>query len=412
MPKFTYKARDSLNKKIAGTLEGASFDEVLVRLSDKGLIPLSLEELNFDGSPKNVSFLDTVNEFLRAYQTRVPYKSVVFFTRQLATMVNAGVPLSQALEQLASSEKAIFARTISAVAADISMGASFSEAISHHPGAFDKTYVAVVHSGEIAGALDRVLDELATYMENIHTLKEKVKGAMRYPAFIGGFVVILIVAILWKLVPVFERLYGNFGAQLPAPTKMLIAMSHTIQHYALLFVLGAIIVSVAYVFALRTPRIRAIADASVLKFPVFGEILRKNILARFSRTMSLLLGSGTPILSAVEVAGTVVGNKLYSDALDGVYKSLRTGELLSSGLKASGQFPVLVVQLVTTGESSGRIDDLLSRAAEFYEREIKVTVDSLAAIIEPFLIITLGAIVGAILIALYLPVFMMGKIMH
>ncbi len=412
MPKYSYKACDTQNKILTGTTEGMTVDDVITFLTERELTPLEVEELSFDGSRKSVSLSDQINEFLLKLQTRVPYKAVVFFTRQLATMVNSGVPLSHALDQLATAEKPVFAKIIRQVSDDISMGSSFSDAIARHPGAFDKTYVAVVHSGEIAGALDRVLDELATYMENVQAIKEKVKGAMRYPIFIAGFVIALVIAILWKLVPVFENLYASFGAKLPAITQLMIDLSKGIRTGFPLVLAGAIALVGAFWYGLQKPKFKAAVDTYVLYFPVFGMILRKNIWARFCRTMALLLGSGTPILSAVEVTGSVLGNRLYSDSLEKIYFRLRTGEQLSESLESTKHFPVLIRQLVATGESAGSVDTLLRKAAEFYEREIRVTVDSLASVIEPFLIITLGVCVGGILIALYMPVFMMGKIIH
>ncbi|MBD3321347.1 MAG: hypothetical protein GF350_09665 [Chitinivibrionales bacterium] len=412
MPKFAYKVRDTQNRVLGGTTEGTDVDEVVDRLTERNLTPLNIDELNFDGTRKDETFVEKVNNALLKFQTRVPYKTVVFFTRQLATMVNAGVPIAHALDQLATAEKPGFSRILHAIADDIAMGSAFSDAIGRHPGAFDDVYVALVHSGEVSGSLDRVLEELATYMENVQAMKEKVKGAMRYPIFIGGFVVLLIIAILWKLVPVFENLYASFNAQLPLPTQILISISNGIRDNGLQFfgIIAAVII--AFFIGMTRKKFKRFIHKSILFIPVFGGILRKNILARFCRTMAVLLGSGTPILQATEISGAVVGNQLYSENLERVFVRLRTGELLSQALAATGQFPVLICQLTATGEAAGRIEDLLGKAADFYEREIRVTVDSLAAIIEPFLIIILGGVVGLILIALYFPVFTLGKLMR
>ncbi|MBD3345050.1 MAG: hypothetical protein GF401_08315, partial [Chitinivibrionales bacterium] len=382
------------------------------RLTERGLTPLNIEELNFDGTRKNESYIEKINNALLKYQTRVPYKTVVFFTRQLATMVNAGVPIAHALDQLATAEKPGFSKILHAIADDIAMGSAFSDAIARHPGAFDDVYVALVHSGEVSGSLDRVLEELATYMENVQAMKEKVKGAMRYPIFIGGFVALLITAILWKLVPIFENLYASFNASLPVPTQILINISNVIRYNGLKFGGGIVVITAGFIIGMNHKKFKRFVHKWILYIPVFGEILRKNILARFCRTMAVLLGAGTPILQATEIAGAVVGNRVYSESLERVFVRLRTGELLSQALAATGMFPVLICQLTSTGEAAGRIEDLLGKAADFYEREIRVTVDSLAAIIEPFLIIILGGVVGLILIALYFPVFTLGKLMR
>jgi type IV pilus assembly protein PilC len=410
MPKFAYKAHDAQNRVVFSTIDGDSVDDVLEKLTERSLTVVSVEELNFDGSNKNETFAQKFNKGFARQMHRVPYRSVVFFTRQLATMIEGGVPLSRALEQLAKSEKAAFKKIITKVNEDISMGFSFSDAIARHPGAFNTMFVSVIRSGEVSGALDSVLNQLANYMENVETLKSKVKAAMRYPMFIAGFITVLVTGILWKLVPVFENMYAGFGAKLPLPTLLLINISHLIRNNAPLLVVVIIAAIAAYRVGMTNEKFQTIVHQAILKVPVFGEIFRKNILAAFSRTMALLMENGTPILQAIEISGAVVDSKVYSNALEKVFADLRQGETLSVSLGKSGEFPVLIEQLVSTGEESGKVDVLLRKAAEFYEREIRNVVDSLAAIIEPFLIIVLGAIVGGILIALYLPVFMIGKL--
>jgi type IV pilus assembly protein PilC len=410
MPRFTYKARDNQDRIVAGTVDGAHVDDVIEKLNERSLVPITVDELNFDGTRKNQSFIEKFKEGLVKARNKVPYRAVVFFTRQLATMIEGGVPLARSLEQLARSEKPTFKKIILQIGEDISIGFSFSDAVARHPGAFNNMYVSVIRSGEVAGALDQVLNQLADYMENVEAMKSKVKAAMRYPGFIAGFVVILVTGILWKLVPVFEGLYSGFGAKLPLPTQILVTISHLIRDNVPLVIIGIAALIAGYRAAMTNDEFKKIIHLYILKFPVFGEILRKNILATFCRTMALLMESGTPILQATEISGAVVGNKVYALALETVYGDLRQGELLSSSLAKSGQFPVLIQQLVSTGEESGKVDELLRKAAEFYEREIKNVVDSLAAIIEPFLIIVLGGLVGSILIALYMPVFMIGKL--
>jgi type IV pilus assembly protein PilC len=411
MPKFHYKARDAEGKIFTGTSDGGSVDEIVDQLAEKKQTPISIDELNFDGTKKGETFYEKVNAGLQKLQNKVPYKSVVFFTRQLATMVEAGVPLAQALFQLSEAEKQVFKRTIRQVADDISMGSTFSDAISRHPGAFSNMYVSVILSGEISGSLDKVLDQMATYMENVQALKQKVAGAMRYPLFIAGFVLLMVIGILWKLVPVFENMYASFGRELPRPTQILIQMSHIVQTKILFIFVILILIVLLFRAAMTNNSFQTFIHKYILFFPVFGMILKKNIWATFCRTMALLMDSGTPILQAIEISGAVVGNKMYSNSLEAVYQRLRTGDMLSQTLKDSGVFPVLITQLTATGEEAGKVDDLLRKAAEFYEREIRVTVDSLAAIIEPFLIIILGAIVGSILFALYLPIFNIGKLL-
>jgi len=412
MAKFAYKVRDLENKLLTGFQEANSEDEALRLLADRNLRVTELEELNFDGTRKNESFSEKLNDRFKVLTSRVPYKEVVFFTRQLATMVEAGVPLARALGQLAKGQSEAFKRVVLQVQEDISIGNTFSEAIAKHPGAFDNMYVSVVRSGEVSGALDRVLDQMANYMESMEARRAKIKGAMRYPTFILGFVTIVVIGILWKLVPIFEGLYGGQGVALPKPTQILIYCSHVIQNNILLVLFLMVALVVGFWFGLINDKFRGYVHMGLLRLPVFGLLLKKSIWATFCRTLSLLMESGTPILQAIEICAAVVGNTVYTKAIEKVHYSLKTGTVLSTSLENTGVFPVLVSQLVATGEESGRVDTLLVKASDFYDREINVTVDSLASVIEPFLIIILGGLVGSVLISLYLPVFSLGKLMQ
>ncbi len=412
MARYEYKAYDENKHEHEGVLDGASEDDAIEKLEELNLTPISVEELNFDGTRQSEGFMGKINHEFHKLNTHVPYKEVVFYTRQLATMLEGGVPLARGLEQLAKSQKPVFKKIILSVADDISFGHTYSEAISRHAGAFSPMYVSLIHSGEISGALDRVMNDLATYMENIEAMKAKVKVAMRYPMFITGFITLLVIGILWKLVPQFAAIYDSFGASLPRPTLILVSISDFVRNNMLLITALAIFGAILFKFALMNERFRYYFDVIVLKTPVFGAIITKNILSVYCRTMALLLNSGTPILFATEIVGAIVNNKQFSAALEKVHQHLRQGKMLSEALEETSMFPVLVTQLVATGEESGKVDTLLVKASEFYEREVRNIVDSLAAIIEPFLIIILGGIVGAILIALYLPIFMIGKLLQ
>jgi type IV pilus assembly protein PilC len=410
--KFSYKVRDREDRVLLGTMEAATEDEVLEKLTQKALLPIMVKELTGEELRPTKTLADRFREGLDTRRNRVPYRSVVFFTRQLATMVGQGVPLSKALDQLTKGEKPVFRKIIQQVADDLSTGFSLSDALARHPGAFSPMYVAVVHSGEVAGALDRVLDGMADYLESVEIMRGKVKTAMRYPVFIGGFVTLMMAGIMWKLVPTFEQIYTSMNAVLPPPTRALIALSHAFRFNAPLLLLALIILAGAFLYA-RTRESFQIAFAQwLLRVPVFGGILQKNIWATFCRTMSLLMGAGTPILKATEIAGATVNNAFFATRMAGLFAGLRKGDLLSEALDASGLFPVLVIQLVSTGESSGRVDELLAKAAGFYERELRNVVDSLSSLIEPVLIVTLGSVVGAILFSLYLPIFQLGKFIH
>ena len=410
MAKFSYSVRDAENRLITGQQEAQNADEALRLLAERGLRVTQIEELNFDGTRKGATYGDKLSAKLSTVKHKVPYKEVVFFTRQLATMVEAGVPLARALEQLSRGQAAGFKRIILQVAEDISVGNTFSEAIVRHPGAFNNMYVAVVRSGEVSGSLDRVLDQMATYMENVETRRQKIKGAMRYPTFIASFITIIVIGILWKLVPVFEGLYGSAGAALPTPTKILIKLSNIVQDHFVIVVLCITALWLAVWLGMLLDGFREKVHYYILKAPIFGILLQKNIWATFCRTLALLMESGTPILQAVEICAAVVGNTTFVKAMERIHASLKGGVILSQAIDDSGVFPVLVTQLCATGEESGRVDTLLVKAADLYDREINITVDSLSTIIEPILIVVIGTIVGGILIALYLPIFHIGKL--
>lgn len=412
MARFAYKVRDEDEHLVTGTMEGISSDEVVDRLQQKNYELVSIVELNFDGTRKGETFTEKFKAGFEKMQNHVPLKAVVFFTRQLATMLEAGVPISEALVQLAEGEKPLFKKIILQIEEDVSAGKSFSDAISRHPGAFNNMCVSVIRSGEASGALIAVLDQMAVYLESSEILRQKIVGAMRYPTFIGLFILVMLIGILWKLVPVFASMYKSFDAELPAPTQILVFISSIVQHYFLLVILSLFLIVALFKAALTNPSFQLFVHKYVLKIPIYGIILQKNIWARFCRTLALLMDSGTPILQAVEITSGVVGNRLFSTNLEVVHEKLRNGEPLSKSLKETAIFPRLVTQLTATGEKSGRIDELLVKAAEFYEREIRITVDSLASIIEPALIILLGSIIGGILISLYLPVFNLGKLIH
>ncbi len=409
MAKFSYKVRDREDRVVLGTMDGVTADEVLERLTQKDFLPIMIRELSESESGTGTSFAQKFAEGLKQNKNRVPYKNVVFFTRQLATMVGQGVPLSKALDQLTKGEKPVFHKIIRQIADDIATGFTLSDAIGRHPGAFSPMFVAVVHSGEVAGALDKVLDGLANYMESVEIMRGKVRTAMRYPIFIAGFVSFMMIGILWKLVPTFEKIYSGLNANLPLPTRILIQVSELFRHQFPILLVLLIAVFLGYKALMTQERFKIAVQRNILRVPIFGGILQKNIWGTYCRTMSLLMGAGTPILKATEIAGAAVDNAYFSQGQEQIFANLRKGDQLSDAMEASGLFPVLVIQLAATGETTGKVDALLEKAAEFYERELRNIVDSLSQIIEPVLIVVLGAIVGAILISLYLPIFSIGK---
>lgn len=411
MPRFQYVARSADGSSVNGSIEAQSIEDAADKISQRNLTPIQIDDGHASSQgPQTLS--DKIRNLFKGMQGNIPYKDVVFFTRQLATMVSGGVTLARALSQLSKSEKPAFQKVINAVGDDISAGYTFADAIAKHPGAFNPMFVSVTHAGEIAGALDRTLDELATYMESVEAMRAKVKGAMRYPVFILGFVTLLVIGIMWKLVPVFSNMYASMGATLPFSTQMLVLASNLIKGNFFFLAVGVMGCYALFRYGMTKEEFKFQVHRYMLKVPVFGMILQKNIWGNFSRTMALLMECGIPILQATDIVSEVVGNRFYQRKLKDVYEDLRKGDLLSTSLEKTKVYPALICQLVATGEESGKVDALLRKAADFYEREIRVTVDSLASVIEPFLIICLGGIVGSILIALYMPIFKMGQILQ
>ncbi len=342
--------------------------------------------------------------------TGVGTKDIVIFTRQFATMIDAGLPLVQALDILATqSDNKSFGKILGDVKTRVEGGATFSDALRGHPKVFDALFVNLVAAGEVAGILDTIMTRLAVHIEKEVKLKAKIKGAMVYPGIVLGVSVTVVVILLWKVIPVFETMFADMGGgSLPGLTQWVIDMSRGfVSNIHYIFGVGGTITA-AFIASQRTYKGKYILHTILLKTPILGPVLRKGAVARFTRTFGTLLSSGVPILEAMEIVAKTAGNLVIEEAVMGVKEKVSEGKDVAGPLMATRVFPPMVVQMIAVGEQTGAMDQMLQKIADFYEDEVDTAVEALTSMLEPIMIVGLGGIVGTILIAMYLPIFTMG----
>jgi type IV pilus assembly protein PilC len=395
---FAYKAIDSAGTQRAGTIEADSETIALSRLREQGWTPLTV------GKSKRGPLQSDLK--IPGISDRIKLKDIAVGSRQLATMIDAGLPLLRALTVMAEqTESKPLAAVWDLVRADVQAGSSFSQALGKHPKAFSPLYVAVVRAGEAGGSLDNVLLRLADTLEKQVNLRNKVRSAMTYPVMVAIMVFLIMNAILIFIVPTFKQLYDDLGGILPVPTRMLLFASDMTRRFFPVF----IVLLVVGVFALRryiqTENGRKQWDKFKLKVPIFGELFRKVAMSRFAQTLAILLRAGVPVLQSLEITKDTVGNKIVGRALDDVETSVREGSSIARPLLKHPVFPPMVTQMLAVGEETGAVDTMLEKVADFYDAEVDATVSALTSLIEPILIVILGAVVGGILISLYLPMF-------
>ncbi|OQX92585.1 MAG: hypothetical protein B6D58_02240 [candidate division Zixibacteria bacterium 4484_95] len=334
------------------------------------------------------------------------------FTRQFATMINAGLPMVQCLEILAAQlDSQEFRKIANRIKEDVQSGSTLSEALAKHKKVFDDLYINMVEAGEIGGALDTILVRLAAYREKADKLIRKVKGALVYPIVVAVVAGGVTFAMLTFIVPVFAKMFGGLGAELPAPTQFILNISHFLRENILVMIIGLISIIVAFKLSLRYPKVRLIFDKSKLVMPLLGNLIRKSAISRFTRTLSTLISSGVSILDALDITAKTSGNMVLQNAIHKSMLSIAEGETITAPLKESGVFPPMVIQMISVGEKTGGLDEMLSKIADFYDEEVDAAVSALTSVIEPIIIVVMGAVIGGILIAMYLPMFdIIGKI--
>jgi type IV pilus assembly protein PilC len=395
---FAYKVKDKDGQVHSGEMEGSSQTAVSKALRDRGYQPITVDEKSESALQKEIR--------IPGLTDRVKLKEVAVFSRQFATMINAGLSLLRALSILADqTPNKTFSRIISSVKNDVERGTSLSAAMEEQPKAFNRLYTAMVKAGEIGGVLDDTLMRLADTLEAQVELRAKIKSAMMYPVAVFGLVVMIVAAMLMFIVPMFEDLYGDLGGDLPAPTRMLLAISKVVTSYWYIIILVSIGATVAFRRWKATESGRAIFDAIKLKMPIFGKLIHKTAIARFSHTLASLTKTGVPILQAMDIVAETSGNAVVSAAVLDVKASVRDGESIAAPLADHAIFPAMVVQMIAVGEETGALDTMLEKIGSFYDAEVQTMVDGLTSLIEPLLIVVLGATVGGMLISLYMPMF-------
>ena len=392
MPIFTYSARAVSGELRTGEIELPSREDVVGYLRRQRLIPVAVRP-----KPREITL---------SFGSGIGIREVVVFTRQFATMINAGLPLVQSLAILADqTENKAFRKVIAQVQGDVESGQSFADALRRHPRVFSELYVNMVAAGESGGILDTILNRLAVFLEKSDALKRKVRGAMIYPAVMLVVVIASTSILLWKVVPIFATIFSDAGLALPLPTRIVMALSGFLQQWFLWMLLAAI----AAVFGLRayyrTPPGKLAVDRAMLHIPGLGGLIRKSAVSRFTRTLGTLVSSGVSILDGLEITARTAGNRVIHDAVMTSRASIAGGETISGPLRASGVFPPMVVQMINVGEHTGGLDQMLSKIADFYDDEVDVAVSSLTSIIEPVMIVVMGILIGGMVVAMYMPMF-------
>ena len=388
------KTRDGIARK--GEMEGRSIDAVMGQLRTQGILPGKVKPKSKD--------LEEIFTFL---QPKVTVKDLVVFTRQFSVMVDAGLPLVQCLHILGDQqENSTFKRAIQAIRGDVESGATFADALRKHPKIFDSLYVNLVAAGEVGGILDTILNRLAIQLEKQDKLAKQLKSAMVYPTTVSVIAVACIVLLLVKVIPVFQKMFADFGGELPGPTQMVIDLSEWLQAYVH-YLLGSVFAFFALFSQARSRSLafRRQTDQVALKLPIFGNIIKKVAVARFTRTLGTMISSGVPILDALEIVSRTAGNVVIEEELQATRMSISEGKTIAEPLQDSRVFPGMMVQMVAVGEETGSMEIMLTKIADFYDDEVDTAVAGLTSLLEPLMLVFMGGSIGTIMIAMYLPIF-------
>ncbi|HEY1174206.1 MAG TPA: type II secretion system F family protein [Verrucomicrobiae bacterium] len=399
MPSFTYVARDANSgREIRSSLDASSEQAAIAALLNRNMLVISITEKTRKGKTAGGS---------------VGLADVVMFTRQLATMIDAGLAMVQSLQALAEqTSNKVMRDIIKDVCTRVEGGDNFSEALKKHPKAFDRLFVSMVDAGEKGGLLAEILSRVATFLENRQRMNKKIKSAMMYPTIVSLVAVGITVFLLVKVVPVFGEIFSGFGAKLPAPTQFVIDLSEFIQQWFLVIGLAVGAIVYGWFWYIKTPPGRAFWDRTRIKLPVFGHIAHKIVLARFTRTFASLIRSGVPILEVLNIVANTAGHVQMEKAIRTAASDIERGEGISTALGKHPIFPTMIIRMMTAGEQTGKIDQMLERVADFLDEEIEVILAGLTSLIEPLLIVVLGVLIGGLVIAMFMPIFKMSDIIN
>ena len=393
MPQFEWKGRKRTGETVEGVMAADNKDGVIVALRRQQIVATKVTEKG-----KELA--------LPKFGGGVKTKELAIFTRQFSVMIDAGLPVVQCLEILGAQQtNRGFQRVLFEIREDVESGSNLHEAFKKHPKVFDNLYCNLVAAGEAGGILDNILQRLSIYIEKNVKLKAAVKGALIYPTVVVTVAILVVAIIMWKVVPTFASLFEGLGAKLPMPTRIVIAISHFLERWAIPMIIGAIGLSILFRMYYKTTGGRYLVDKIVLHAPIFGTVIKKISVARFCRTLATLVASGVPILEGLDITAKTSGNAVVEEALMKTRKSVEEGKTLTQPLEESGIFPGMVTQMISVGESTGALDNMLTKIADFYEDEVDEAVANLMALLEPVIIVFLGASIGGIVIAMYLPLF-------
>ena len=398
MPVYQWVGKNRKDEVQKGELEAVSEEAVTAQLTRQRITPTKVKKKSKDLF-ENVTFL----------QPKVKERDVILFARQFSTMIDAGLPIIQCLDILYSQQgNATFKKMLKEIKESVEGGATLAEALKKFPKQFDSLFVNMIAAGEAGGILDGILRRLAAYMEKAAKLKSQVKGAMTYPIATLIIAVLVLAVILVFVIPVFEEMFADFGGELPIPTQIVVAMSDMVKSKIVYIIIGLFLFTIAFKKFHGTEKGRDFVDKMLLKIPVFGDLLRKVAVAKFTRTLGTMLASGVAILEALDIVAKTAGNKTVEKAIYSVRKGITEGRTMADPLAQSGVFPSMVCQMISVGESTGALDAMLGKIADFYDEEVDQAVENLTALIEPFMLVFLGVTIGGLVVAMYLPIFKMA----
>ncbi|MBU0570792.1 MAG: type II secretion system F family protein [Candidatus Omnitrophica bacterium] len=402
MAKFNYTVKDIAGRTVKGNVSAADKKQALDLLREKKFVILKLEEAARGRS---------LSVFTK--KKKVKLDDLVIFFRQLATMIDSGIPVVMSLDILIDqSENSTMESVLTEVRDSVNTGSSLSDAMAGHSEIFSALFVNMVRAGESSGTLDVILDRVATYIEKTNALQKKIKSALIYPAVVSGMAVVITLVLILKVIPVFKDIFSGFGAKLPAPTEFLINLSDFMRAYFFLIVIFIAAIVVVIKWYLKTPRGRLIADSFKLKAPIFGDMMKKVAISKFSRTLSTLVKSGVPILASLEIVAKTAGNVAIERAINDVKDSVRDGESIAAPLERSDIFPSMVTRMIAVGEKTGQLEKMLAKISDFYDTQVDTSVDGLTSLIEPLIIAFLGIVIGSVVLCMFLPIFKMSDIVN
>ena len=393
---FAYKAKESSGKLVEGLVEAADQKAALARLRGQRLTVVEINQ-----KAKRDKF----------FKAKIKNNDIVIFSRQLSTLISAGVPIVQGLNFLeAQAESPAFKAVVTVLRTDIEAGLSIADAMRKHPQAFNELYVSMIRAGEVGGILDTILERLSAYLESSEALKAKVKSAMMYPTVVGGVAFCITIFLILFVIPVFKGIFAGFGAELPFPTRVLIGLSDLLRHYIIYLLIAGGAAGWGIKKYIQTDKGQEKIDRLSLNLPVVGILLKKVAIAKFTRTLGTLIKSGVPILQGLETVAKTAGNKVIERAIYSSRDSIKEGGRIADPLKKANIFPPMVIQMIGVGEETGGLDNMLNKIADFYDQEVDTAVKGLTSMIEPLIMVIMGFVIGAIVIAMFMPMFSMGEL--